>query len=694
MKKILKTLSLLFALGAAFASCAPEEITFSHEKPAFEAREGMILIEAIAPAGIVAGDEIYIIGPAIGDSASVVGVKPEYQLEQSATISRKWGVYLDPARFIEGKTLADGFRFVAVDKGHEVTPLNEEPKHTLNAVTGVSYNVYMAGAWSNDFIVRPLVELPDHLNFRVYIIDNTGWEGDQEVHLYMYGDKNDLGGAWPGIAVTGTEELGGVTYKYFDIGPEANQLQEHLIFNNSGNGAQTPGDQEPVVTFENADYFFKVTADGCEVLKNPGVEKKAELGEIPEPEPVYPTPGYNLYIQDETSWPGNLYVHLWTDGYGTDWPGLAVSSTEEIDGVTYKIFALPGEINGKTISFIAHSDENDGENRVQVDNVKIDGSVAFKITATEATILSTAPADPTRIFLTDERHWPGTLYLHMWKDDVSTEWPGITGEMVNFNGTNYLMFTAPRNLSGKTDVGAIFHSDEDDAVNRIQTTLKLDKDRFYLLGTQTIIDEALEYNPSSLYVRDEMGWGADLHLYAWGTSEIFGNWAGAVANATVKIGGYKWARFDIAAADAHKEAHLIFNDGNGGDGHQFDACVIETGEDHWFLIKDFSCTELDVPKARVFVINNTGWADADLHLYSWGTYEAYGNWPGAVAGGKQTVDGTEYLYFDIPEPGIEMHLIFNNGNGGDGNQFDAVTFTSAEDVFLTLNADLSATPIE
>ena len=211
MKKIFKTLSLLFALGAAFASCAPAEITFSHENPAFEAKEGMILIEAIAPAGIVAGDEIYIIGPAIGDSASVVGVKPEYQLEQSTTVSRKWGVYLNPANFLEGKTLADGFRFVALDKGHEVTPLNEEPNHTLNAVTGKSYNVYMAGAWSNDFLVRPLVELPEHLNFRVYIIDNTGWEGDQEVHLYMYGDKNDLGGAWPGIAVAGTEELGGVT---------------------------------------------------------------------------------------------------------------------------------------------------------------------------------------------------------------------------------------------------------------------------------------------------------------------------------------------------------------------------------------------------------------------------------------------------------------------------------------------------
>ena len=505
----------------------------------------------------------------------------------------------------------------------------------------------------------------------------------------MYGDKNDLGGAWPGIAVSGTEELGGITYKYFDLGPEANQLEEHLIFNNNGNGAQTPGDQEPVITFENADYFFKVTADGCEVLKNPGMDKKAELGEIPEPEPVYPTPGYRLYIQDATSWPGNLFVHLWTDGYGTDWPGLAVSATEEIDGVTYKVFALPGEVNGKTISFIAHSDENDGENRVQVDNVEVSGSIAYKLTAGAAEAI-TGITDPARIFLTDERHWPGNLYIHMWNDSGdATDWPGVSGEMVNFNGTNYLMFTAPRKLSGQT-VHAIIHSDENDGENRIETTLRLDKDRFYLLGTTTIFDEALEYNPSSLYVRDEMGWGENLHLYAWGTSEIFGGWAGAVANETVSIGGYKWARFDIAVADAHKEANLIFNNGNGGDGNQFDAAKIETGEDHWFLIRDYTCEELSAAKARIFVINNTGWDDADLHLYSWGSYEAYGGWPGAVSGGKQTVDGTEYLYFEIPETGITMNLIFNNNNG---SQFDAASITSGYDVFYTLTPG-AATPIE
>jgi hypothetical protein len=689
MKKIFKPLAILSVFGAALAGCAPEEITFSHENPAFEAKEGMILIEAIAPTGIVAGDEIYIIGPAIGDSASVVGVKPEYQLEQSTEISRKWGVYLDPTRFLDGKTLADGFRFVAVDKGHEVTPLNKEPEHTLNAQTGKSYNVYMAGAWSNDFIVQPLVDLPEHLNFRVYILDNSGWD---DVCLYIYGDKNDLGGAWPGISVTGTEEIGGKEYKYFEVGPEANQLAEHLIFNNAGNGAQTPGDQEPVITFENADYFFSITADGCTALKNPGMDRKAELGEIPEPEPVYPTPGYKMYVQDETSWPGNLFVHLWTDGYSTEWPGLAVSSTEEIDGVTYKVFDLPGEVNGKSISFIAHSDQNDGENRQQVENVSIDGSVAYKITASSAEAV-TAPADPVRIFLTDERHWPGNLYIHMWNDGgVSTEWPGISGEMVNFNGTNYLMFTAPRNLSGQT-VSAIIHSDENDGENRIETTMKLDKDRFYLLGTQTIFDEALEYNPSSIYVRDEMGWGENLHLYAWGTSEIFGGWAGASPNATVRMGGYKWYRFDIAAADAHKEAHLIFNNGNGGDGNQFDSDVIETGEDHWYRIADFKSEALPAPKARIFVVNNTGWADADLHLYSWGTYEAFGGWPGSVSGGKQTVDGKEYLYFEIPESGIEMNLIFNNGNGGDGNQFDAAKVIAGEDLFYTLTPG-TATPIE
>ena len=57
---------------------------------------------------------------------------------------------------------------------------------------------------------------------------------------------------------------------------------------------------------------------------------------------------------------------------------------------------------------------------------------------------------------------------------------------------------------------------------------------------------------------------------------------------------------------------------------------------------------------------------------------------------RQQRNGTEYLYFEIPETGITMNLIFNNNNG---SQFDAASITSGYDVFYTLTPG-AATPIE
>ena len=689
MKKLFHTFLAAASFLALVTGCMPQDLTFSHETPSFDVKDGLILIEAIAPAGLSATDAVYIAGPALGDSATVVQ-STRYQMELAPDFNRKWGVYLNPADFLDGKTLADGFYFVVKDRGHERTPLNAEPEHTLNAATGQVYTVYMAGAWSNDFLVREPIDIPDHMNFRVYILDNTGWD---QISLYMYGDVNDLEAPWPGLAPAGTEDLDGKTWTYFEIGPAASALTEHLIFNNGGNGAQIPGDGEPVITFDNADYFISVTADGGVILPNLGIDKKPVLEELPEPEPVYPAPGFCLYVEDNTAWPGNLFVHLWTGGgYSTEWPGLAVSETIEEGGKTYKVFNLPGDINGDTASFIFHSDENDGENRVQIDGVAIKGGLAYTLTAGAATAAD-APADPVRVFVTDERHWEGDLYLHMWNDEgFSTEWPGLAGEMMTFDGHNYIVFTAPREVIGKT-VSAIIHSDVNDNENRLETQLRLDKDRFYTLGTTTIFDESLEYNASTIYVIDQMGWGDDLHMYAWGTSEIFGVWPGTAGQPVGTFCGAKAYAFDIAASDAHKEAHLIFNNGNGGDGNQFDGATIETGENHCYLIKDDFTWEETGLTTRIYVEDNTGWDD--LFVYIWGTSEVFGGWPGAAVTATQTIDGKVWKYAEVPADcfGNDVNIIFNNNAGTQVENFDILKGQKAnKDFYFVITTDSAALP--
>ena len=161
-------------IAMAFTACSKKEIVFDHEAAAFDTKAGQILLEAILPTATAVDDEIYIAGPFVGDSAAVVGVST-YKLTHSDKISAKWGVYLDPASFKNGKTLADGFYFVNVQQGIERDVKNGDILHKLpNAQTGTAYNVY-ADRWRAFFEAEEEFHLPEHDGVRVYIVDNTGW---------------------------------------------------------------------------------------------------------------------------------------------------------------------------------------------------------------------------------------------------------------------------------------------------------------------------------------------------------------------------------------------------------------------------------------------------------------------------------------------------------------------------------------
>ena len=685
MKKFLKYILVVVSLAIMAGGCATKEIAFDHENASFEVKDNMILVEAIAPLGILSEDVLFIAGPALGDSVSVVN-NPKMRLEQSIDESRKWALYLDPADFKDGKTLADGFFFIALDKGHEVTPFGTDYTHTISDATiGSRQLVYMAGGWSNDFLTSDPIEIPTHDNFRVYVDDQTGWE---EIRLYMWGEQNDLYGGWPGIAPAEEKiEIGGVLWTVFEIGPDALNLEEHLIVNNNNNGAQV--DVDNVVNFDNADYFVSATSSGATLLKNLGVDRKPNLVELDDDETddSYPNPGYNIYIDDQSGWPGALYMHLWnTSGYSTKWPGNAASGILEKDGTVYQVFGLSGDLSGSTISFIIHSDYKDSWNRMQSPELVLDNSYAFILTADGLTEIALPEEDPVRIFVKDERHWEGNgMYIHIWNDAGSTEWPGIQGEMATRLGENYIMFTIPAQWKDQT-VSAIIHSDENDEANRVELTITLDKDRFYTLGNSAVIDESLVLNPSTIYVFDKMGWGDNLHLYAYGNAEIFGGWPGAAG--TLLEGtfcGEKVYSFPISEKNSLLMENLIFNNGVGGEGGQFDGPYIETGEDHAYIIyEDMTWEETDF-HARFYVEDNTSWSA--LYLYAYGYGEAFGGWPGKPFENTQEVGGKTYKYVDIPVEALGEELTFILHDNGDhrfeGN--DCLLYVPVEhDFFFTI----------
>ncbi len=177
--------------------------------------------------------------------------------------------------------------------------------------------------------------LPTHEGVRIYANDQTGWGA---IALYQYGDKNDLGGIWPGTQVVGTENINGVTYKYFEYGTDIDIVdkKQNLIFNNNAGGIQL-GDY--ALTFQSgvSDYFFNVTATAAMQI-----------------DPLKPDTKVTIYVEDNSGWNVDLYLYQYGDiiHYCGYWPGKKQNGTIEKDGVTYKYFEYGSAVMGKSQALI------------------------------------------------------------------------------------------------------------------------------------------------------------------------------------------------------------------------------------------------------------------------------------------------------------------------------------------------------
>ena len=386
MKKIFKYL-LTLPLAALALSCGKQEIVFDHEKPGFDVQEGKILIEAIVPTTTTDSDEIYIAGPFAGGDSLAVWGNEAYKLAHSTVISQKWGVYLDPATFKDGKTLEDGFWFISYKEGRERSGKGEENVHTLSAQAGQSYNVYIT-SWKSRFESAEEDEgFPEHDGVRIYIIDQTGWDA---IALYQWGDQNDLGGGWPGAQVAGTYTYKETktTYKYFDYTDEVYGLKQNLIFNNNGGGTQLA---DYALTFEEGvtDYFLLVTADGVSEAENPDAK------------PVIPVhDGVRVYVDNQTGWDA-IALYQWGDqnDFGGGWPGAQVAGTETVKGVEYVYFEYGEDIYGLKQNLIFNN--NGGGTQLADYAITFEEGVQdyfFIVTADSVTAVDidggTTPVDP------------------------------------------------------------------------------------------------------------------------------------------------------------------------------------------------------------------------------------------------------------------------------------------------------------
>ena len=373
---------MMACIALMLASCQQEQIVFDHEQQQFATLENAILVELIAPIGTSVDEEIYIIGAFNGmDEKTVIG-NVAWQLEKAENTDKKWGIYLFPGDFVEGKTLADGFSFVSKKSGLEYTIKGEPATHTLTASVGQMYNVW-ADRWASYFSTEG--EQVEHDGAVVYVLDESGFG---QLNLYMYGDVNDLNGGWPGMAVTGTETINGMELKYFDIGADNEGLSETLIF--SDNGANQLADYGPVVFSSSEPIYLHITAEGTiEELK---MDNTIEHD------------GAAVYVLDGMEWGMNTTLYMWGDvnDLNGGWPGMTVTGTEKIGDYTYMYFDLGAANTGLNENLIF---SNNGSNQL-ADYAYTIGENIYLYLTNEGAQLIADPANPGDVVWFDPQAKP------------------------------------------------------------------------------------------------------------------------------------------------------------------------------------------------------------------------------------------------------------------------------------------------
>ena len=500
-KKIYSLFLTLLAVTGFMSSCSnKEDIVFDHERQQFETRADRILLEYIAPFGTTPKEEIYIVGEFNGGEEAIGN--PAYLLTKAEKSDVKWGIYLDPSTFVGGKTLSDGFAFYSKTQGKEYTINGEEAVHNDNPSVGTFTNIW-GQRWEAYYWEGGEAPEPEHDGFCVYVDDQTGWD---VLTLYMWGDINNLNGDWPGMQVTGTWNHDGITWKYFDFGEENTGLNENLIFNNGGAGAQLKDFNFTI----DRNIYLRITADGVEEIS---------------PEPSVKHDGFAVFVYDETGWDA-LTLYMWGDvnNLNGDWPGMEVTGEQTINGVTYKYFDM-GEGNTGLSENLIFS--NAGSSQLSDFAYTIDHDVYLHVTTSGVTEIDpstfqpgggvgdTPDPEPTVekvIIAVKNSVGYADPHLYVWGDsEACGGWPGAAPVKVTDNG--WYLFELPANGTynlilndngnGQVDGPAVFTAGS----------------HFYDVNTTWV------ESTNTVTINNQAGY-TDPRIYAWGDGEIYGGWRG------------------------------------------------------------------------------------------------------------------------------------------------------------------------
>ena len=548
----------LLAITGFMSSCTDkEDIVFDHERQQFETRADRILLEYIAPFGTTANEEVYIIGPFNGNSLTpneegkyeTPVLDEAYKLMKAEKSNAKWGIYIDPAAFQDGKTLADGFRFYSVTQGNEAL-LGDEAVyavHNDNPAVGTFTNIW-GQRWESYYWGADGPEI-EHDGFVVYVIDETGWDA---ITLYQWGDVNNLNGDWPGVAPTGTQTVNGQQFKYWDMGEANTGLNQNLIFNNNGGGIQLP---DFAYTIDH-DLFLRVTATGVE-----------EITAGPKHD------GYALFVLNESS-QTDLALYAWGDAEAFGgWPGMAPTGTQTINGLEYTYFDM-GEAN---TGLQLHLIPNNNNNGVQWEGddlfFTIDHDIYVRIFDGGYEVINKdyqgggdtptptpQPEGEKVIIAVKNSVGYADPHLYVWGDsEACGDWPGAAPVKVTDNG--WCLFEVPAN-------GTFYPILNDNGNPQVDgPEVFTSGSVFFDVNTEWVMSQ------NTVTIKNNAGY-TDPRLYAWGSGEIYGGWRG------IKPTSNENGTLVFPLPNDGGEYNLILN--GEGDGVQQDIATVIANQSYSF----------------------------------------------------------------------------------------------------------------
>ena len=542
-KKLYSLFLSLLALTGFMSSCeSSEDIIFDHERQQFETRADRILLEFIAPFGTTADEELYIIGAFNGaDTEDAVLTQEQYKLTKAPNSNEKWGIYLDPSTFVNGKTLADGFHFYSVTQGVEYTVNGEVANHTDNPAVGTFTNVW-GQRWESFYWSGGEKPEPDHNGVRVYVDNQTGWE---TLTLYMWGDVNDLNGGWPGMQPTGTWEKEGILWTYFDMGEANTGLSENLIFNNGGQGKQL---KDFAFTLDR-DIYLRVTADGVEEI---------------ELEPSIKHDGYVLFVLNESS-ETDLALYAWGDAEAFGgWPGMQPTGTQTINGLEYTYFDLGEGNTGLNLNLIPNNNNNGKQWEGGDLNFTIDHDIYIRIFDGGYEIIDKSyqggGSNEKVIIAVKNSIGYADPHLYVWGDSEGCgEWPGAAPVKTTDNG--WCLFELPAN--------GTFHLIFND-----NASTQVDGPEIVSTGSRFFTVSGSGWSESQNTVTIKNNSYTNPCLYAWGDGEIYGGWRG------IKPTSNNNGTLVFPLPDDGGTYNLILND--EGDGVQQDIAQVTADKSYTF----------------------------------------------------------------------------------------------------------------